>query len=293
MRIHAVVLVSIACAAGSAANRPAITGLSHVGFQVNDLERSRMYYRAILGYEEPFRVKKGGSGAETAYFKINDRQFVELQTGLAQDGVDTFVHIAYEVSDAEGMRQYLAGKDVAVPARTEKDALGHWYFTVADSLGNRVEFVQYTPESLVLQSKGKSFSPRRLSNRCFHTCIPVVDEDTAKRFYIGILGFSEMNRSHTDRKPTWINYRLPEAAVYLECTLMDKTTDPRRKSLRTHLGLAVPDVQEVFEILRERVAAAGWKWEGAPNIGFNNRWQVGAVDPDGRRHELMEPYTAR
>ena len=294
MKIHDDFFLAVALTAcGTAADRPPITGLSHVGFQVGDMEKSRTYYRALLGYEEPFRLNKGDTGTETVYFKINDRQFIELQTGLAPDGVDTFVHIAYEVSDAEAMRQYLAEKAVPVPARVETDALGHRSFQAVDFLGNRVEFVEYTPASLILKTRGKAVSPRRLSGRCFHTCIPVVDEDAAVRFYCRILGFSEMNRSHADRRPNWINYRLPEAAVYLECTLLDKNTDPRRNSLRTHLGLAVPDVQEAFEVLRERVAAAGWKWEGYPNIGFNNRWQVGAFDPDGRRHELMESYTAR
>jgi catechol 2,3-dioxygenase-like lactoylglutathione lyase family enzyme len=289
----AVVFLLLNAGRAMPSDRPPIIGLSHVGFMVMDMQKSRIFYRDVLGYEEPFRPVKGASGSETVYYKINDRQYVELRGGLKPDQEDTWVHLAFETADAEAMRLFLSEKGVTVPDQIFPDRLGNLSFTVQDFAGRPLEFVQYLPGSLLMRSKGKAVPARRLSGRMFHAGMPVTDLEQANRFYRDILGFSEMLRSHTDRPPNWINYKVPEAGVYIEWTLLDKNTDRRKLSLRHHMGLAVFDVQAAVETLREREAAAGQTVEGFPNVGFNNRWQVGAFDPDGRRHELMEPYTMR
>ncbi len=287
-----VLLLALAGTAGST-DRPPIIGLSHVGFQVADLQKSKTFYRELLGFEEPFRQSKDISGPETVYFKINNRQYVELCGGLKSDQEDTWVHLAYETTDAEAMRRYLSEKGVSVPGKAVPDRMGNLSFMVRDFEGHSLEFVQYLPGSLFMKSAGKALPARRMSERMFHAGMPVMDLAEANRFYRDILGFSEMLRSHTDRTPNWINYKVPEAGVYIEWTLLDKSTDRRKMSMRHHIGLSVFDVQTAIETLRERAATLGQTAEGYPNVGFNNRWQIGAFDPDGRRHELMEPYTMR
>jgi len=285
-------LLTLAGTAWSA-DRPPIIGLSHIGFQVADLQKSKTFYRELLGFEEPFRLAKEASEPDRVYFKINNRQYVELCGGLKPDQEDTWVHLAYETADVEAMRRYLSEKGVAVPEKIAPDRIGNLSFLVRDFEGHSLEFVQYVPGSLFMKSAGKALPARRMSERMFHAGMPVTDLAEAIRFYKDILGFSEMLRSHTDRTPNWINYKVPEAGVYIEWTLLDKNTDRRKMSLRHHIGLSVFDVQTAIETLRERAAALGQTAEGYPNVGFNNRWQVGAFDPDGRRHELMEPYTMR
>jgi catechol 2,3-dioxygenase-like lactoylglutathione lyase family enzyme len=128
-----------------------------------------------------------------------------------------------------------------------------------------------------MKSKGKSLPARRMSERMFHAGMPVTDLAEANRFYKDILGFSEMLRSHTDRAPNWINYRVPEAGVYIEWTLLDKATDKRKMSLRHHMGLSVFDVQTAIETLRERAASLGQTVEGFPNVGFQQPMAIRSV----------------
>ena len=275
------------------ADRPPIIGLSHIGFQVGDLQKSRVFYHELLGYEEPFRLKKEDAALETVYFKINDRQYIELRAGLKPDEADPWVHLAYETTDAEAMRCFLADKGIEVPEKAALDRVGNLSFMVHDFEGLSLEFIQYLPGSLLMRTQGKALTARRISERMLHAGIPVTDIAEASRFYCDILGFSEMLRSHTDRTPNWINYKVPEAGVYIEWMMMDKSTDSRKKSFRYHMGLSVFDVQMAIETLRDRAKSMGQSVEGYPSVGFNNRWQVKASDPDGRRHELMEPYTMR
>jgi catechol 2,3-dioxygenase-like lactoylglutathione lyase family enzyme len=273
--------------------RPAIIGLSHVCFQSEDLGKTRTFFHELLGYDEPFKLAKDVSGFETACFKINDRQYVEIHAGLKAGQEDVVAHLAFETTDAEGMRRFLAGKGIAVPDKASKDALGNLCFTVHDPEGRLVEFTQYLPDSLLMTSKGQSLPARRLSERIFHAGMPVINPEEACRFYRDILGFTELLRSHQDRAPTWINMKIPEAGAYIEWNLMDKASDPRKISMRYHFALSVPDMQATAEVLRERAENLGQHLEGFPNVGLNNRWQLGVLDPEGRRHELMEPYTMR
>jgi catechol 2,3-dioxygenase-like lactoylglutathione lyase family enzyme len=283
----------ILSADGRETARPPIIGLSHVSLQAGDLSKTRMFFHELLGYDEPFKPSKDVSGFETVYFKINDRQYVEIHEGLKEGQEDAVAHLAFETTDAEGMRRFLAGKGIPVPDKVSKDAIGDLYFTVRDFEGRLVEFTQYLPDSLLMRSKGQSLPACRSSERIFHAGMPVMNSEEACRFYKDILGFTELLRSHQDRDPNWINMKIPEAGAYIEWNLLDKASDKRKISRRYHFGLSVADVQTTTEVLRERAESLGKPLEGFPNVGINNRWQLGVLDPDGRRHELMEPYTMR
>ncbi len=147
--------------------------------------------------------------------------------------------------------------------------------------------------SYFMKAKGEWLPARRLSERIFHAGMPVISLEEAGRFYRDALGFTELLRSHPDGAPNWINMKIPEAGAYVEWNLMDKASDRRKISMRYHLGFSVSAVQATTEVLRERAQGLGQPLKGFPNVGINNRWQLGVLDPDGRRHELMEPYTMR
>jgi extradiol dioxygenase family protein len=212
--------------------------------------------------------------------------------GLSADGDDRRAHIAYQVTDAAGMRRYLRGMGVAVPDSVGKDRLGNLAFSVRDNEGREVEFVQYLSDSLFSRAKGRPLPARQISARAFHAAIPVTDLEGTIRFYRDVLGFSEMLRV-TEQDPVWINYRLPEAAEYIEWTLMPATSSGPERARRYHMGLAVPDIQAAAEQMRDRAASLGVALSPAINLGKNRRWHLGVVDPDDRRHELMEPYTVK
>ena len=69
-------------------------GLAHVGICVSDLEKSRAFYRDVLGFEEAFDTKKPDGSVAVAFFKVNDQQFIELFPRLPADQVVPMTHIA-------------------------------------------------------------------------------------------------------------------------------------------------------------------------------------------------------
>ena len=198
--------------------RPAILGVSHVTLVVKDLAAARAHYTDLLGFKVMAEVQGDPGSASHVYLRINDYQYYDLVAGGSED-----THVAYQVADAEGMRRYLASKGVEVPTASHIDPLGNPALSVKEAEKRTVEFVQYLTGTLPVKARGTAVSSRQFSRRAFHAAIPVIDFEATRHFYQDILGFSEILKSSYEQAPVWINYRLPEAAVYLELALMDKS----------------------------------------------------------------------
>src|SRR2546425_11651699 len=84
-----------------AVNRPPIVGIAHIAFQVSDMAKARAFYGELLGYDEPFQIFKEDGSLALTYFKVNDRQYVEIFPGLPPDKDDRLLHIALETTDIE------------------------------------------------------------------------------------------------------------------------------------------------------------------------------------------------
>jgi len=277
-----------------AADRPPLVGIAHIAFQVSNLAKAQAFYGGLLGYEDAFRLYKEDGTTRLVYFKVNDRQYIEIFPGLPPEQDDRLSHIAIETTNLEALRVYLAGRGVQVPEKINKGQDGNLNFTVKDPDGHRVEFVQYQPESLQMKAKGSYMGPRRLSNRMLHVGVTVADVAAADRFYKDILGFSEIWRGGaTDDVTSWINMKVPDGTDYVEYMLVTEKVDRKRLGTLHHAALLVPDMQQALETLRERPLG----WDPAhvqtPRVGRNQRWQLNLYDPDGSRTELMEPFTMR
>jgi catechol 2,3-dioxygenase-like lactoylglutathione lyase family enzyme len=285
------------CVFGTAAQeqdlkRPLITGIAHIAFQVGDLAKARAFYGEMLGYEEPFQIYKEDGALALTYFKVNERQYIEIFPGLPPDRDERLLHVALETNDIEALRVYLSAKSVKVPDRVNQGRDGNLNMTIEDPDGHRIEFVQYRPGSLHVKNKGRYVSSRRISNRILHAGVTVADLAAADKFYKDILGFSEIWRGGRDEATlNWINMKVPDGTDYIEYMLT--TGKPNRQQLGVlhHVALLVPDIQESLEILRGR--ATDQSAIRSPQVGRNNRWQLNLYDPDGSRAELMEPFTAR
>ena len=95
--------------------RPRITGISHFAIYAHDYEKSRAFYGQFLGFEEPYSLQNPDGSASMTFFKINDRQTIELFPER-QEGADRLNHISFETDDIEALRVYLASKGVKVPS---------------------------------------------------------------------------------------------------------------------------------------------------------------------------------
>jgi catechol 2,3-dioxygenase-like lactoylglutathione lyase family enzyme len=288
------VATAVLCPESLAADRPPITGIAHIAFQVGDLAKAQVFYGELLGYEPAFRLYHPDGSTRLVYFKVNDRQYIEIFPGLPPDQDDRLSHIALETSNLEALRVYLLEKGVKVPEKVNKGQDGNVNMTVQDPDGHRVEFVQYVPGSLHMKAKGSYLTSRRISDRMLHVGVTVADVAAADRLYKDILGFSEIWRGGTtDEVTSWINMKLPDSTDYLEYMLVTSAVDRQRLGVLHHLALQVPDMQKALETLRERPLGLDPARVRPPQVGRNNRWQLNLYDPDGSRTELMEPFTMR
>ena len=84
-----------------------LAGIAHAAIRVSDLAKSRAFYRK-LGFEEAFAMNQGATPTE-AFFKVNDRQFIELYPQRQPSQPIGFMHVCFESADIESLnRAYIA-----------------------------------------------------------------------------------------------------------------------------------------------------------------------------------------
>jgi lactoylglutathione lyase len=287
-RILPLLLLS-AVAGAQQLKRPRITGLAHVALFAKDVDKSRVFYKNFLGYEEPFDLKNPDGSLSLTFIKVNDRQYIELFPEKEANS-DRLNHISVETEDAEGMRAYLASKGIAVPAKVGKGRIGNLNFNVRDPDGHTVEIVQYAEGGWSLREKGKFLGPHGISTRMLHAGILVGSTGASMKFYRDILGFREFWRGSRDGKTlNWINMKVPDGEDYIEFMLYQDLPAPAKRGVQHHICLEVPDMNKAVAELKTRGRYYGQAIE--PRTGTNRRRQANLYDPDGTRVELMEPGT--
>jgi catechol 2,3-dioxygenase-like lactoylglutathione lyase family enzyme len=271
--------------------RPKVLGVAHVAYYVSDLPKARQFYEDLLGFAEPFALKRDDGADRIAFVKINDNQYLELfAEPAASDG--QLHHIAFYTDDAVRMRDYLAAQGLKVPDKVTKGRTGNLNFIVTDPDGHKVEIVQYEPDSWTALHKGKDMPSSRVSHRIMHTGFTVGSVTAAKHFYADILGLREFWRgSSNGAELSWINMRVPDGEDYVEFMLYGDPPTPERRGSANHVCLEVVDVEKSATELRARVAHAGYTRTIETRVGRNRKRQANLFDPDGTRIELMEPTT--
>jgi lactoylglutathione lyase len=268
-----------------ATHRPPIIGIAHIGVKVASLAAAREFYGQTLGFEEPFTVDKPAGGLMLTYFKVNDHQYIEVFPDLAKPTEDRLSHIAFETTDAQALRDYLAACAVAVPDTLKPGLDGNLSFMVKDPDGHSVEFVQYLPGSLHRRNFGKFLPDTRVSQHMIHVGVTVLDRAAADRFYKDILGFQLMwYGGMTGDRVDWVDMRVPEGSDWLEYMLNVRSPSSHTLGVMHHLALGVPNIETAYK----SVVARGYKAE-QPKIGRDGKWQLNLYDPDYTRAELMEP----
>ncbi len=269
----------------AAPDRPAITGIADIAFNVSNLEAARNYYGHVLGYEEAFSLSPGRAEGppDTIYYKVNDRQYIEISPGLKDETADRLIHIGFETADAQRLRDYLASRGVDVPAKVAEDASGNLSFTVKDPQGHTVEFVQYLPDSIQSRNSGNMMPDTRLSDHILHVGINVPDIPKEDSFYKDILGFRLLWEGGPQPNPkAWISYLTPNGSDWLEF-MTSANPNPRQLAGMHHVCLEVMDIQKPYE----KVLTRGYKPPARPLVARDGRGLENFFDPDGTRTELM------
>ena len=269
--------------------RPPIVGVANIGLKTDNLVAAREFYGHTLGYQEAFTLNKPTGGLMLTYFKVNDHQYIEVFPNLSSPTEDRLSHIAFETSDAQALRDYLAERGLAVPNTLKPGLDGNLSFMVKDPEGHSVEFVQYLPSSLHSRNFGKFLPETRISRHMIHVGVTVLDRAAADRFYKDILGFQlQWYGGLSDDRVDWVAMRVAEGSDWLEYMLNVRNPTPQTLGVMHHLSLGVPSIEAAYKIVVDR----GYKAE-QPKIGRDGKWQLNLYDPNDTRVELMEPKPVR
>lgn len=282
-------LASLSAAPGP--QRPRIVGVSHLALFVQDVAKSRAFYKDFLGFAEPYSLTNKDGGLHLTWIKVNDRQTIELFPEKVA-GSDRLNHIALETDDADGMRRYLAAKGLTVPTNTPTGKIRNANYMVKDPDGHDVEIVQYLPDGWTRREQGKFLPDTRISTRIMHVGILVGELEPALKFYRDLLGCPETWRGGGDPKQlSWVNVKLPDGEDYIEFMLYAELPPPDQRGKSHHVCLEVPDVDKAKATLAARAARIGYTKPLEIKTGINRKRQLNLWDPDGTRIELMEPRT--
>lgn len=140
-----------------------IKRLAHLCFKTDRMEEMVRFYRDTMGFPVKFTLD-GPDGAPFGwYFEIGETSFLEVfdqassirQWGgqpeaLHQPSGAFYQHFCLEVQDMEAERERLVAAGVPVTEiKTGLSASRQCW--IADPDGNRIELMEYTPESLQLR----------------------------------------------------------------------------------------------------------------------------------------------
>ena len=259
------------------AHRPPIIGIAHIALKTDNLAAAREFYGHTLGFQEPFSVRVAktsvadlaGSPGDliVTFFKVNDRQYIELTPDLASPAEDRLSHIAFETTDARALRDYLAAQGVPVPDTLKPGLAGNLSFMVKDPDGHPVEFVEYLAGSLHGKNFGKFLPDTRISRHMIHVGVTILDRGAADRFYKDILGFQSIwYGGMTDDRVDWVDMRVPEGTDWLEYMLNVRNPSPRTLGVMHHFALGVPDIQAAYK----EAVGRGYEAE-QPKIGRDGK----------------------
>lgn len=275
---------TLAADTSSSAERPPIVGLAHVGFFVSDISKADDFYGHVLGYAH-FSLDKPTGGLMLNYYKVNDRQYIEIYPGLKADSQDRLSHVAFETTDARKLRNYLAAKGIKVPPSLTPGLDKNLSFMVDDPEGRRIEFVQYMPGSLHESKFGTLLPDTRVSDHMIHGGFIVHDRAVEDRFYKDILGFKVMwYGGMKDDQVNWVDMRVPNGSDWLEYMLGVNDPTPKTRGVMNHLALGVKSIQPAYQMVLSHHGTA----QQPPKIGRDGKWQLNLYDPDLTRVELME-----
>lgn len=132
-----------------------IKGIAHASYKTSDMERALKFYCDGLGFKEKFNLNDKQGRPWLIYLEIVTGQFVELfydydgcQAEQKGDDKIGYLHLSIEVNDIRQMKEDLMNKGIALDSDIGMEADHTYQLWVTDPDGNRIEFMEYTEESL-------------------------------------------------------------------------------------------------------------------------------------------------
>jgi catechol 2,3-dioxygenase-like lactoylglutathione lyase family enzyme len=265
-----------------------IVGIAQVTFKASDLAKSRAYYTGVLGLPEAFTVKDG-TGVTSAYFKVNDDQFIEITPTLKPGELIRMERVVFESSDLEKLHAIYTERGLT-PTPIAKGVDGNPVFRVKDTEGNNLDFLQYVAGSKQTQLRGKMLDAGRVTTHIWHVGIMQKDRAASTTFYRDKLG---LGNGRDVGRGEYVE--LPSSDRNLETK--DPPLDPNNPASKDqytrevygavyHMGLEVKDARVARDLTQQRGKYSDVRVRAT--VGNNRHWLIHLFDPDGTRSELME-----
>lgn len=288
-------LMTALAAAASAATpqrppqRPKILGISHIAIYTSNPAATDRFFTFVVGATKlPDPEDRHG-----IQYAVSPTQFIEVLPQPTSDATTTGAinhldHTAWNVSDANAMRRYLAVKGWKTPTHIERGIDGSQWFTVLDPEGNKVQFVQPPAHPQAVNA------PNAAGHHIIHMGFMVHSRATEDTFYRGLLGFRPYWAGGP--KPgtiAWVSQQVPDGRDWLEYMLVSDpgpgipaSVTQRSLDSMDHFSIGEVSVPDEYKVL-----VAGnrldCRHDPAPHIGADGKYQFNLYAPDGTRIELM------
>lgn len=134
-----------------------LSGIGHVALKVADVGRSLEFYRDRLGFAEMMRLNRDEGSLWLVYLRITDTQFLELFPGgqgkRAPNADATAInHLCLECHDLDATASALRNAGIRLTVEPKMGADGNRQCWIEDPDGNRIEFMQMSPDSMQIKA---------------------------------------------------------------------------------------------------------------------------------------------
>ncbi len=267
-----------------------LPALYHVGFWVRDIAKSRAFYTDLLGYQEPYDLRRPNGDLQMVVMKVNERQVIYLFTDATKilPNGDNLDHLGLETDQIEAARTHLVAHDVKVGA-VNRGRIGDFLLGVKDPDGHAYELTQFAPEGQLLRHQGEGLAPGRVSARLRSATLATADLAAALRFYVDILGCRKI--AGADYAGA-VRVQVPDGTDFLELVPRGKKAGADAPRAVPDYCLEVADAAQTAAVLTARAKTLGLAPPAPVSTGADGRRQTSCLDPDGTRVVFKEAAVA-
>jgi catechol 2,3-dioxygenase-like lactoylglutathione lyase family enzyme len=264
-----------------------VMGIANVTLKLADLDKARHYYAGVLGFPEAFDLKDASGKVTSAYFKVNDDQYIEVMPTLKPGELNREERVVFQSIDLDKLHKLYESRGLN-PSGIQKGPDGNPVFRVVGPEGNNLDFLQYAEGSEQAKARGKFLGPDRISTHLWHAGIMTKDPAVAGPFYREKLGFT--------------NLRFGTRGDYLETPNRDSNTETKPPLTDTpathaqyeseqwgavnHIAIEVADMRATRDTLQKRGGYDDLRVRA--HVGNNRHWLMFLFEPAGTRTEIME-----
>jgi len=262
-----------------------LLGLAQVTVKATDLAKSRKYYNGVLGFAEAFDLKDSSGNVTSAYFKINDDQYIEVTPNLKPGDIMRFGRLVFESSDLDKLHATYIERGLN-PGPITKGGDGNPVFEVIGPSDAHLAFFQVVPGSQQARARGKFLDPGRLSTRLGHVGIYTQDRTAGAPFYqkIGLVGGKTARGESIDTPSSDRNIETKYPPLVDEPATHDRFVRETMGATQ-HLGFDTDDMRATRDLARKRGLT---DLQVRVTLGNNRHWLMHLFDPDGTRSEFTE-----